>query len=171
MTTHVHEKKKETLSSKGGDYDSKELNILKDGVLCCVCALSLSACSLVWGIKVVMRRGSGRHRTARLFCSWSCFAGRFQRTEVNTTHAINMGTAGKSGVMGQRNVRRRTSLIHRAKKIPKLTLHSKQPKIQAFLYPMKSYKMLWNRDIIFQQMFMKMHRTAIYTLTLIFPSY
>lgn len=37
------------------------------------------------------------------------------KTEVKTTHVVNMGTAGKSGVMGQRNVKSHRSFIHQAK--------------------------------------------------------
>lgn len=37
------------------------------------------------------------------------------KTEVKTTHVVNMVTAGKSGVMGQRNVKSHRSFIHQAK--------------------------------------------------------
>lgn len=48
-----------------------------------------------------------------LFCSVLFFR-EISITEVKTPHAVNMGTAGKSGVMVQRNVKSHRSFIHQA---------------------------------------------------------
>lgn len=44
-------------------------------------------------------------------------------TEAKTTHVINMGTAGKSGVMGQKNVKCHRSFLSNRLKHPIRLLH------------------------------------------------
>lgn len=62
------------------------------------------------------QRGDKKNRTSQLlFCPQSCFAGRFSKTHVKTTHVVNAGTAGKCGVMGQRNVKSHWSSIRYAR--------------------------------------------------------
>lgn len=43
------------------------------------------------------------------------FCREVSKTEAKTTHVVNMGTAGKSGLMGQRNVKSHRSFIHQDK--------------------------------------------------------
>lgn len=42
------------------------------------------------------------------------FCREVSKTEVKTTYVVNMGTAGKRGVMGQRNVQSHRSFIQQA---------------------------------------------------------
>lgn len=60
-------------------------------------------------------RHEGSQNIQAAFLSVMLFCREVSKTEVKTTHVVNMGTAGKSGVMGQRNVKSHRSFIHQAK--------------------------------------------------------
>lgn len=77
-------------------------------------ALSVSACSLLRVLNC-MEEDKGAQNIQAAFLFMVLFCREVSKTEVKTTHVVNMGTAGKSGVMGQRNVKSHRSFMHRAK--------------------------------------------------------